>query len=53
MSMLNDLHRALRGARIGAMLAVGPAAAIKLRRLSLIALVAVAALLLLLILIWG
>lgn len=47
MSLLNDLRRALRGARIGAMLAIGPAAVVKLRRLALIALVAGAALLVL------
>lgn len=43
MSVINDFRRALRGARIGALLAVGPASLIKLRRLALIALVAVAA----------
>lgn len=48
MSALNDLRRALRGARIGATLAVGAASVVKLRRLALGALVAVAVLLLLL-----
>lgn len=47
MSLFNDFRRALRGARIGAMLAIGPAAVVKLRRLVLIVLVSVAALLLL------
>lgn len=43
------LLRALRGARIGATLAVGAASVVRLRRLALGALVAVAVLLLLLI----
>lgn len=42
MSLIDDFRRAVRGARVGAMLAVGPTALIKLRRLALILLVAVA-----------